>query len=260
MTRRYYIPNYGPKESAIRTGLAWLLSETAKGGRAYLANSTKANFKDNVVADLLGERVTKALLSDEAVKFGGGTVRLLTTRSSLFDVAGPVLVPFPPRGFVEQLDDCSGLTAMLVIPWAGDDMDWWVSQWEATPLQPATASAPATPVVAAQPSAPPPLEPVVAAALHDLTTSINLSTGLAHPSDHASAIAMFKLLCDNGHRAQPEDVRAHLVAKENWKSDDANKAADLWAKIAQGRQVKTRGRGSWSPQALEGWRQASQKK
>lgn len=29
-----------------------------------------------------------------------------------------------------------------------------------------------------------------------------LSTGLAHPSDHVSAITMFKLLADNGHRAR----------------------------------------------------------
>ncbi len=57
------------------------------------------------------------------------------------------------------------------------------------------------------------MSPTFQKALDALTNQINLSTGLAHPSDFRRAIEMFQWLIDAGEDAEQDAIITYLIDK-----------------------------------------------
>jgi hypothetical protein len=74
-------------------------------------------------------------------------------------------------------------SAICVIPWLRDDISHW--RYAYAPIDVRSG--------AAAPSKSKIDNPVVERAITDLTSRVNLSTGLAHPSDKAAAVGMFRI-------------------------------------------------------------------
>jgi hypothetical protein len=95
---------------------------------------------------------------------------------------------------------------------------------------------------------------VVEKAMEALTVSVNLSTGLGHPSDKESAIGMLKLLKSAGENYEPEQLRAWAVC-HGWQPRHARSLAELAEKVKAGKRIQGGKRKMWRSDIIDIWRQ-----
>lgn len=155
---------------------------------------------------------------------------------------GPALALWPTAKLLDLLDDHHGTNAVAAVPWLLKDLETWSRARRPVDLLGVSEQR-------LEPEIP---DPVVRIAMEHLTGSVNLSTGLVHPSDKAHAVETFKILLKGGHRWSPDGLQAWALA-HGW---DSRGAADLrkYAKgIQDGRRFVTAGYGLKSS-VLDHWR------
>ena len=176
----------------------------------------------------------------------GGITITLATASRLpygFD-SGPILAIWTRDKELDKLDTL-GAPALCAVPWRPDNITGWKANWSPVDIQSGVAADGAAGS----------LNSVVVQALQSLTATINVGTGLSHPSDRSSAIHMFRLLRDGGEAYDPEAVRAWAV-QHGWDPVDARELEDVAQKILDRRALRTEGP-MWTEDALAGWREAA---
>ena len=139
-----------------------------------------------------------------------------------------MLVIYPSKDLLDKVDELYDVTDVLVIPWGMPEVQFWIDQWQAKSLEggPDQEVPPVT------------LHPMVRAALRHLTNTVNLKTGIVHPSDHQKAIEFFETLHLAGIEYNPADIRAWLVGQGGWGPKDADEVAKLAADMAQGKKLR----------------------
>ena len=156
---------------------------------------------------------------------------------------------WPTEKALQQLDDVSTIVALGVLTWNLKDVAIWVSGVGAVDLL-GEASA-AIPSIS---------DPVGLGGLRSLTNSVNLSTGLAHPSDWDHAVQMFRALRQRRHKIDGDEIERWAVAN-GWSYRHASELAQLPREVAAGRAKRTKSRGrSWAPTAatIDHWREVGQ--
>lgn len=246
-----YVTSRGPNVDALRQGLVWLgrLTEADPAKRkAAIAIATKGQLGGTVIEEILGARACKALANGDSVLFGKATLNLITKRDRIYSWNGPILAVYPSKQFLDALDDLAGVTDFMLIPWTMEEVQFWIKAWTAEEVGATGAK-----VEDLQ------LDPVVVAALKNLTESVNLSTGITHPSDRHAALDTFRILSSHRISYRPDDVRAWLVGKGGWSPRDA----DAVHEIAQGYLDGKRFRGGkepfWGDGILNTWKQEATK-
>lgn len=141
-----------------------------------------------------------------------------------------------------------GPAALCVIPWAGADELKWAQAWQPADLRAGTSAGEGATVQS----------PVVAAALVNLTGRINLSSGLAHPSDKAAAAQAFQLLRGAGEPFSGTEIQVWAAAN-GWRADHARELGALAQKVADGRQVRATGGPAWREGVVDTWRRDATK-
>lgn len=244
---RYYIHTEGIDENAMRLAFAWLLesvkrSETAVS--ALLAIPVKANLR-GIISKVIGERIARELASGKAVPLSQSSseLRLITQRSKLTSWrGGPVLAAYPTKELLDMLDDMRMITEILVVPWRLAEVQYWIDTW--TPLE-IRSSAPAPRAISVK-------NPVVVEALKTLTQTVNLSTGISHPSDRLATIDLFRRLKEAGEHFDPSEVRAWLVSQGGWNSQDADQVKSIAESILAGKRLRSSGK-FWADNIVEQW-------
>ena len=255
MTRQrssFYIKSEGPNKTAVVNGFQWL-SELGKNDEekrsALLAVPLKSNLQ-GVISSVIGEQATKAIAKDNRLQLADVKISLITQRDKVYSWDGPVLAIYPNKKLLDKIDDLSGVTDVLVIPWVPDEVEYWIDTWSAIELG-ATLSEEDTNMS---------LHPVVEAALKSLTVRVNLSTGVSHPRDRSATIELFKILRDAGIPYEPYDVRAWLMANGGWNSKGANDVEKIASDILARKRLKTVTSGGWRKNILDIWRKAAEEK
>lgn len=226
-----YVNSSGPNQAGIILGFAWLdqlaQSDPAKK-TALLAVDTKNSLEDRL-SGILTKNGIKALMEGKAVKVTDHfEVRLLITRDrSTYDHMGPVFAVYPNQDLLDKIDTMPGVTDVLVLPWQHSMIKPWMDAW--SPTQLGQAASPVSPVSLS--------DPVVEVALEELTNSVNLSTGITHPSDDSRAKETFRVLVKGGHRFDVDDVRAWLVGR-GWQPRDADAVREVASGAVQGKHFR----------------------
>lgn len=118
---------------------------------------------------------------------------------------------------VLPIDDFYSVKAIIAFPWLANGLDKWVQTWNPTEIRGNQQAAAAYP----EPTC------VVKKAMEDLTASINMSTGITHPSDEEQAKTYILTL----HKYEPsldvDIVGAYLVRELNWDTDHAKEIEKL---------------------------------
>ena len=253
--RKLYISSYGPDEEPIKIGYRWLLDAAVREGQtqAYLAALTM-RILDGVVADCLGNAFVKVLKRDKRISVShdgaGLTLDLLTERiDSTSRYQGPALVMYPNARLLEKMDDHHEVTDVLVVPWIMADIEEWIQIWHAQELRTEDE----------QPSEAEFSDPVVEAALKSLTMGVNLSTGIAHPSDRDLAVWVFLRLNQARIRYNLVEIKGWLV-RQGWMSKHANAVKEVAAKIQNGKRVRMHSRREMlDDNVVEKWRESALK-
>lgn len=192
-----YIKSEGPNPQAIKDGLRWLDSictstQKCDGLLAFLVKSQSID----VMSEVIGETLAKALAKSGKIKLPGLSVRLslMTEREKFYRWDGPVLAVYPSKELIDKIDTLFDVTHVLVIPWTLQEIQYWISTWDAHEL--GTQPTGRTKKLVSN--------PVVEEALISLTAAVNKATGLSHPLDKASAIDLFRRLRAAGEHFDPE--------------------------------------------------------
>ena len=231
MTRKgkaYYINSTGSNLHAVSRGMDWLVSEARRRaqeglvvvpGKQTLKHLSGANY------DAAFEQLNR----NNQCQLRGVTLRLMTERLKAYRCDGPILVIYGDQGLLDQVDALSGAADVLHIPWIQEDGVGWRQTWNAQDFDAPDLS------TAEEPERDQP--DILNMALHSLTRTVNLSTGIGHASDRLRAIETFETLFHKGVSVDPETVRQCLV-RGGWNPEDARKVSDLAARIFQGRRPK----------------------
>lgn len=246
--KRYYIDTEGIDENAMRSAFVWLL-ESAKCSKTAVTALLAIPVKDNlrgIISKVIGDRVARELASGKAVPIqqSSSDIRLITQRTKLIGWrGGPVLAAYPTKQLLDMLDDMYGMAEILVVPWRLAEVQYWVATWAPQELG---SSVPAPRAISIK-------NPVVVEALKTLTQTVNLSTGISHPSDRQAAINLFHRLREAGEQFNPSEVRAWLVSQGGWSPQDADQVRSIAESILAGKRLKGGGR-FWADNIVEQWR------
>ncbi|MDX6768926.1 MAG: hypothetical protein SF051_05295 [Elusimicrobiota bacterium] len=246
-----FIRSYGSDVETLKKGLVWLgrLAESDPAKRkAAIAVYTKGQLSGTTIETVLGTPACKALAKGQTVGFGKATLSLITARERIYSWNGPILAAYPPKKLLDALDDVTGVTDLMVIPWTMEEIDFWVKAWSAEELG-STAPKPERPS----------LDPVVVAALKTLTDTVNLSTGITHPSDKMAALDTFRILVGHGVAYHPSAVRAWLVGQGGWSPRDADAVQEIAQGYLDGKRFRGHGQPFWGDNIINSWREEAAK-
>lgn len=248
----FYVESEGARPAGVEQGLAWLLSTsiTQKAAAAWIVAPVKDNLRGNLASHLT-QGAEDALLKGNAVSFGPTRTQLqvVTERGLHYrGPGGPILAIYPTAKLLTRLDELPDVTTLAVVPWSRKEVSPWIMKWHAQEVQGKEAGTTSSSQ----------LSSVVEAALHTLTHSVNLSTGLRHPNDRTKAIWIFRILRDGGEAIDFAALPSCLV-QNNWRSSDADEVAQLARDIYSGKRHQA-GRCPWRADILQTWRAEAQEK
>jgi len=125
---------------------------------------------------------------------------------------------------VLKIEDYDSIKVIIAIPWLKEGLQKWVQTYSPTELRGKQEEVVAYP----EPSC------IVKKAMEELTSSINMSTGISHPSDEREAKTFILSL----HKYEPSldanIVGSYLVRELNWDTEDAKDIEKLINKHFQG--------------------------
>jgi hypothetical protein len=242
----FFIRSEGPSSQAVREALRWLLRYPKE--KCFLAVIAYGNLR-GIISDVIGADNVKVLTRTGRLNLSNKEIVLVTERKPIYDGENsPLVVFYPNRKFLDELDSVRNLSAMLVVPWTMSEVELWIRTRNATELgKPKQVNVP--PFVKNK---------VVEQALNGLTARVNVSTGVSHPRDREAAIQTFQILRNGGEMFTPEEVKAWLIAKGGWRATDAQEVAEIARQVLEGRKLR-RGDPSWREDILEMWRKDAEK-
>lgn len=245
-TNRWYIDVEAPGAAQMRPAIVWFLERIASSPdrRGLLAVPGKGNLTGTGIETLLGSAKTKKLSRDNKIQIQSVVIELMTQKINPHYWSGPVLAVYPDKKLLDAVDSLQTPSDILVVPWLRREGTEWAQTWGARELS-----------SSADPSPKQFSNPMVQAALQSLTNRVNLSTGLAHPSDRSAAIKLFRILRGAGERYDPTEVRAWLVSELGWQPRHANEAAGVARDILAGKKLRSSASGEWAPDILKQWRE-----
>lgn len=244
----WYIDSQGSAPAALRAGFAWLLDQMQMSGShsGLLAIPGKGDLED-AFEGVLSPTTLKELTKSNTARTKWGTLALMTEKIRRSSWSGSILAVYPTTQLLDSLDSLHGPSAVLVVPWLRDEVSPWIRTWSAREL--GSTEEPSERVFS---------NSTVRAALESLTRRVNMGTGLAHPSDRAAAIEMFRMLKRAGEHYDPDEVRAWLVSQLRWQPRHANAVAEIAGKILAGGRFHPTTSGGWATDAVERWRANAQ--
>jgi hypothetical protein len=195
-TKRFYFDIQGRDDQALKEGFAWLIGE-ASDGRGIVTVPGLQQVEKLVPG--LSTVEAQRLKQEKRLQRSGTTIELVTRRTgALRPMAGaPVLAVWVDDEQLEKLER-ERPSAICAIPWHRSDLDRWRDAYSPTEMRSGTPAAGKSTIT----------NPVVECALKSLTSRVNLSTGLTHPSDRAAAVGLFRILKGGGERYNPVEVSA----------------------------------------------------
>lgn len=213
---------------SVKTALAWAYVRAGKDwSRVTIVVPTLSNLRDS--ESLSGIPASVVTLSWKTMK----SFPRKHTRT--------IVACWPNQDTLDYLDDLD-IDHLCVVPWADGEIDSWRFARNAVDLLDGSTS-----------QHEPALDPVVKAALETLTLRVNLSTGLAHPSDRSAAISMFRLLKGAGYQWDSHEIRIWAM-QNGWRSGDIPDLIEKADGVAQGKRYRTGGPG-WADNILNQWKE-----
>jgi hypothetical protein len=209
-----YIVERAPDQ--IRDAFQGILSLCESKGisRVTLVVPQKRGWDRTIVGEFLGPAVAKALLKGQPVAITkSSTLTLESTQTFRGNGSHGLLVgAHISVKDMSKLDDSWDARAIMYLPWNDTEGQEWHAIWNPETIGPRTQNPLAS-------SLPTPVEE----ALSRLTQTINLGTGLSHPSDRKHAERVIANLHAGGHSFEPVEVR-RWAQRNGWSS---NAAAEL---------------------------------
>mgnify|MGYP003601120368 FL=1 len=220
--QRFLIENHGPNVDAFKMALAEAIKFSRSNGigQITLVVPAKGGFPDTIIGEFFGDRISKLLCKGGVVDLGHGISMNLEIPRNLSSHKnfGTLLATYLSEEDMSIIDALRTVQAVVYLPWHEEEGKKWLACW--SPVIWGNSSWIIKPLTFTQD---------IEEALSRLTKVINLSTGLAHPSDKEFAKRMFLKLKNEGHQVEPEDVKFWAI-KNGWQVRHAKELEKLATK------------------------------
>lgn len=223
---RVLIPLDSQDETTFQTALAYAEAICEKVGASAqdiaLLIHGKGQLDHTNLGGGLGKTTVKALSRGPVPLPHGRRLSVETLTKRPFLTRPTVIIAYyADANLLDAADGLRNVEGVIAVPWVLGEADSWVKRWGATVHgQEARAASPLI------------NDPVVVRALESLTATINLSTGLIHPSDKTRADETFRILRAKGHQDPTPEVKSWAI-RNGWKPDHAvaleTLARRIWA-------------------------------
>jgi hypothetical protein len=241
-TKRFFVNVDGPDDEAVKEGFAWLVAYAVTNGYSRAALIAPALRSVDNMGRSLGA-VAVALKKHRSVSVSGLTVELFTDQNvPYYYEHGPVLAVWTRDKSLEKLDGIEA-PALCAVPWQAKNIAGWRQTWNPVDLRTGEGGGSDETV----------RNPVVREALESLSAVVNVSSGLGHPDDMATAVDTFRVLKRGGETYDPGEIRA-WAARSGWSATDARELGEVAAKVKQGRGLRPSGQSMLDTGALARWR------
>ncbi len=211
--KRFFINTSGNDDEAYREAIIFACQLAEKDPdikRVVLLALSNSNI--GWLERLYGSETVKKLYT--GIQFNGcNPIFIIKTKKTYSD-------PHPPQDIVitmgldaedvMKIDDFNGVKAIIAIPWLPELLQVWVQTWSPTDIR--TKEKPATYPLP---------NPLVQEAMKELTSSINKTTGIHHPSDERQAKTYIRALFAYTDGLDGEEVAAYLVRELGWDTEYA---------------------------------------
>ena len=128
---------------------------------------------------------------------------------------------------LEVIDDYYCVKYIIAVPWRKDKTMPWIERWNAEEITGAKRDSGKTGV-----------SEIVKVAMKELSSIINMSTGISHPSDNDRAKTYIRALYKYESELNAHSVVSYLVAELGWTSSHANDVGKLITTLNEGRYYK----------------------
>lgn len=190
-------------------------------GDTVLLVHTKDQINGTCLGGHMGVAQAKALSAGKTLDLPfGGSLRLSTLTTLGYNLKDTIIIAF----FAEEkmlgiVDDHRELAGVIVVPDLLNSANEWASRW--SPVVHGQEQVASQPLID---------DSVVEVAMNQLTSQINLSTGLGNPSDKDMANEMLRILRCKKHVIDGKKLRSWAI-KNGWRSSDARDLSQLAEKI-----------------------------
>lgn len=206
MTNRFLFKNEGPNDQVIVNALhhASEISTQSNNKSIHIIFPHKANFESTnlgkIINQIFGAGSAKKLCKGETIE---NLDFILPSKISFNNSSGTILAIYCTHDDMNKIDSNSSANSIIFVSWLLEEADIWESTWYNNGLN----------IIHGDPSQQIEILPEeIISELKRLTSIVNLSTGLAHPSDQKHAQRIFKELQEKGYKADEQAVTNWAIA------------------------------------------------
>ncbi len=228
--KRFYIKTYGNDDEAYREAVKFacqLAEDDSDISRVVFLANTKSN--TGWLERLYGQKTVNKLFSGMEFKDCKPTF-IIKTRKTYSDPHSSkdiVITMGLDSEDVMKVDDFYGVKAIIAIPWLLEQLEDWVQTWAPTDIR-----------TQKQPENYPLPDPIVQEAMKELTSSVNMTTGIHHHSDEHQAKTFIRALHKYMDGLNGDIVAAYMVRELGWKADHARDIKKLIDTLNNGKYFK----------------------
>ncbi len=206
MKNRFLFKNQGPDDEVLVKALCYALEVSSQSNdkNIHLVFPQKSNFESTnlgkIIDKIFGVGSAKKLCKGESIR---NLDFILPSKISSNNSSGTILAIYCTPNDMNKIDSNSYANSIIYVSWLLKEADIWESTWYNNGLN----------IVHGEPSQQIKILPEeITSALKRLTSIVNLSTGLAHPSDQNYAQRIFKELQEKGYKADEQAVANWAIA------------------------------------------------
>lgn len=247
-TRRIIFPSQGPQVEPIQKAFRYLIKiceESEKKLRVVLFIPGKGNLDGTTLEEALPPDVVKRLKKGDEIPLpNNSSLKVETVRTFRGSYStNAIIAIYAYKEMLDKIDTMKRLDHVIIVPWLIDELSDWISTWN--------------PIIDGEPTQ---LKkeviqnPVVEEVLKSLTMSVNLHTGLTHPSDKASAVQIFRELMKYHELYNPDSIRIWAM-QNGWTPDGADQLKDISQGVLDGKRYRIDKRHHWRKDIIEYIRQ-----
>lgn len=247
--QRILVPAYGPQSQPLKLAF-WVLDKLVVSHREISDVSLfffeRVNFKDAMVAKLVGPSAEKALLAGKTVPFSEGANLRFTTLRTIERAAPPdaILLFYASEKMLAVAEALPGLQALVVVPWTIGRIEKWVQR--ELPIIPGD-SINSSDIDSVE----------VAEALWALTLMVNPQEEPLSKSGEAATLELLDILHSNG--LLPElGVLERWAQRNRWSLEAARQLVELAQRVRAGKLVEKEV--YWGSQPLRYFRGLAEKR
>ena len=229
--QRYFIDTEGNDDEAYREAMKFaceIAEEDPEISRVTLLILTK--FNTGWLDRIFGEKDVKKLFSGIKFKDCKPTFKIDTVRTYRkgYNPSEVVITFGLSVEEINKIDDSYSVKVIIAVPWLKNSLMNWIQAWN--PIELRTKQKTLDAII--EPSC------IVKRALHDLSSAINMSTGITYPMDEELAKTYILALHKYEPSIEEEIITSYLVRELGWEVEDANDIKQLINTLNAGKHFK----------------------